>query len=104
MPQWAENIIMALIAAATGGTAWWFKSWRDDRIKREDTQQKIVEQRDETIAALYLKVESLFRDALAREQESNALRTERLAMDKQLAALVTAMTAALDRQKGKDGP
>ncbi len=104
MPQWAENIVMALIAAATGGTAWWFKSWRDDRIKREDTQQKIVERLEERNEALQVKVESLLMDAFARERESNTLRTERLAMDKQLATLVTAMTAALDRQKVKDGP
>jgi hypothetical protein len=97
MPDWAVQIIMACLAAGTGGIAWSFKSWREDRIKREDTQQKIVEKLEAKNEVLQGKVVSLLADAYAHEREANALRAERLAMDKQMAAIATAMTAALDR-------
>lgn len=104
MPAWLSNeAVLALITAVTGGIAWWFKGWRDDRIKRELTQQAIVESRDAKIEALQGKVESMLMDAVARERETNALRAERLEMDKKLAALGTAMTAALERATMKDG-
>jgi P2-related tail formation protein len=97
MPEWTKEIVLAIVVAATGGIGWWFKSWREDRIKREATQQAIVDKLEARNEALRGKVESLLMDAYAHEREANALRAERLAMDKQLAAVATAMTAALER-------
>ena len=99
MPEWAMQMFLAVIGSAsiTGGVGWWFKGRREDRIRRELTQQTNVEKLDAKNEALQAKVESLLMDAYAHEREANALRAERLAMDKQLAAVATAMTAALER-------
>jgi len=104
MPEWAsKEFVLALLAAGTGGIAWYFKSWREDRIRRETVQQAIVEKQEEKIEALRGKVESLLMDAYARERETNALRAERLEMDKKMATIATAMTAALERSNLKSG-
>jgi len=104
MPDWLMQLLVAggglgMMAALI--KAWW-TGWREDRIRRESVQQAIVEKLEERNEALRAKVESLLMDAFARERESNALRAERLDMDKKMAALATAMTAALERSKAKD--
>lgn len=99
MPEWSKEVVLALIAAATGGIAWLFKGWRDDRVRRELTQQTIIEKKDEKIAALYAKVESLLADANAYLRETDQLRAERIVTDKQFAALVTAMIAMKERDE-----
>ncbi len=87
---------------AGGAKAWW-TSWREDRKARRDAASAEKKALEDRVEKLQEKVESLLMDALARERENNVLRTERLAMDKQLASLVTTMAVALERSKAKDG-
>ena len=99
MPDWAMSLLVTAggLGLMAGGAKAWWTAWRDDRKQARDNvaaEKKSLEDRVETSRA---KVESLLMDAIARERETNALRVERLEMDKKLAALVTTLTAALDR-------
>lgn len=106
MPPWVLEILIpggGLLLIAGGLKAWW-NDWREARKAARDATEKDKKDLQEEVKSLRGKVESLLMDAIARERETNALRAERLAMDKQFAALATAMTAALERSKTKDGP
>lgn len=108
MPEWTREIVLTLVTAAIAGIAWLFKGSRDDRIRREAAQQTTIEKLEARNEKLQGKVESLLADANARLLETDVLRAERIVLDKQFAALVTAMTAALERAEAtiarmKDG-
>jgi hypothetical protein len=115
MPDGWKEIVLALITAATGGTALWFKSWREDRKEKAATaatQKKEEEERrqaemdrlrsekraaEERAEKYQARFESVLMDLRAKAEEDHVQRADRIATDKQWAALVTAMTAALDR-------
>lgn len=99
MPDWAVQLSLVVFAALTAGVGWFFRTWREDRIKREAVQQAIVEKLEAKNEVLQGKVQSLLADAYAHERETNALRAERLAMDKQQVTIATAMTVALERNE-----
>lgn len=99
MPPWMMELLIAGggLGLMAGGLKAWWTDWRDARKERERQRQATIDKLEAQNEALRGKVESLLMDAFARERETNALRAERLAMDKQFAALATAMTAALER-------
>ncbi|HTE35714.1 MAG TPA: hypothetical protein VK630_04145 [Reyranella sp.] len=99
MPGWLTELVATVLGstAILSGIAWLFKSWRDDRLARDARQQAIVDKLEARNEALRGKVESMLMDAVAFARETKGEQAERLAMDKQLASVATAMTAALDR-------
>lgn len=110
MPEWALQLILAVIGSAsiTGGVGWIFKTRRDDRIAEEARRQAEKRSLEERAEKLQAKVESLLMDAFARERENNAQMAERIAMDKQQNEVIVAATAALKEATAalakRDGP
>ncbi len=92
-------VVLAIVTPVLAGFGWWFKSRRDDRIKREAAQQAFVEWLEARNDKLLGKVESLFADANAHLLETGVLRAERIVLEKQQAVLTTAMIAALERSE-----
>lgn len=97
MPDWSKEVVLALIAAATGGVAWWFKTRHDDKVRREAAQQTIIDRLQKRHDDLQARFESLLMDAKMKAEDDRAERAESIATNKQLAAVTTAMIAALDR-------
>ncbi len=90
-------VVLAIVTPALAGIGWWFKTRLDGRIRREAAQQATVERLEAKNEALWGKVESQLMDARAYERENSVLRAERMVLDKQIATLITAMLAALER-------
>jgi hypothetical protein len=108
MPDWVQNLIIAAFGSTTlaGAIGWWFKSRREDRKEenaRKEATRLALEARTEAtrlalearIEKLNDKVESLLRDAIARERETIAQNEERLAMDQKQNEVISAATTAL---------
>lgn len=108
MPDWVQNLIIAAFGSTTlaGAIGWWFKSRREDRKEadaRREATRLSLEARTEAmrialesrVERLNDKVESLLRDAIAREREVITQNEERLDMDKKQLEVITAATTAL---------
>jgi hypothetical protein len=105
MPPWVMELLIpggGLLLMAAGLKAWW-TDWRDGQKAKREADAAYKKALEDRVVTLQGKVESLLMDAIARERESNTLRAQRLEMDKKLEALATAMAAALDRAKARDG-
>jgi hypothetical protein len=108
MPDWAQELLLAVLGSTTfaGAVGWWFKSRREDR-KEEDARKEAVrlalEGRTEAmrlalearVEKLNDKVESLLRDAIAREREVIDRDRERIDMDAKQNEVISAATTAL---------
>jgi vacuolar-type H+-ATPase subunit D/Vma8 len=95
MPEWVERLLIA--GGGLTMLAGMVKAWWEDRIRREALQQAIVDRLQKKNDALQTRFESLLMDAKAKAEEDHAQRAEAIATNKQLAAVTTAMIAALDR-------
>lgn len=108
MPDWVQNLIIAAFGSSTlaAGIGWWFKSRREDRKEesaRKEAVRLALEARTEAIRLalegrverLNDKVESLLRDAIAREREVIGQTRERIEMDEKQTKVIEAATTAL---------
>jgi hypothetical protein len=108
MPEWVQTIIMAALGSTTlaGGIGWWFKTRREDRNKEDARKESVrlaLESRTEAtrvalearVEKLNDKVESLLRDAIARERDVINQNRERMAMDQNQKEVIQAATTAL---------
>jgi hypothetical protein len=75
MPEWANQIALAVLAAITGGTEWLFKSWREDKNKRLEAQAAYVAALEARNEKLIEKVQSLLVDAKVEALENKAERS-----------------------------
>lgn len=97
MPEWVQNLIMTALGSTTlaGGIGWWFKTRREDRNK-EDARTEATRAALETrVEKLNDKVESLLRDAIAREREVITQNRDRMEIDQNQKAVIAAATTAL---------
>lgn len=110
MPEtWQQMVFQLLVAGGGlaliggGAKAWWTEWCKVRQAKRDALAngKKSLEDRVDKLEAqkqvLWEKVESQLMDARAYEREMTVLRAERLNMDRQLVASITAMIAALER-------
>lgn len=108
MPDWVQNLIIAAFGSSTlaGAIRWWFKSRREDRKEKDARSEAIrlaLEARTEAtrvaletrVEKLNDKVESLLRDAIAREREAINQTRERMEMDAKQNEVISAATSAL---------
>lgn len=108
MPDWLQNLIIAALSSATvaSGVGWWFKSRREDRKEenaRKEATRLALEARveatrialEQRVERLNDKVESLLRDAIAREREVIGQTRERIEMDAKQNVVIEAATTAL---------
>lgn len=97
MPDWVQNLIIAALGSSTiaGGIGWWFKSRREDQNEERRRTDAIRQALELRVDKLNDKVESLLRDAIAREREAIGQNRERMDMDAKQNEVISAASTAL---------